>query len=85
MNKKLYVAGINYETTEEQLREYFSEAGTIEALNIVKDKVTGNYRGFGFVEFATEEEAGKAISLFNDKEFEGRDLTVETAKPSENS
>lgn len=82
MNKKLYVAGINYETTEDQLRDYFSEAGNIEALNIVKDRVTGNSRGFGFVEFATEEEAAKAVDLFNGKEFAGRNLTVEEAKPS---
>ena len=85
MNKKLYVAGINYETTEDQLREYFSEAGTIEALNIVKDKVTGNSRGFGFVEFASDEEAAKAIDMFNGKDFAGRTLTVESAKPTEDS
>lgn len=84
MNKKLYVAGINYETTEDQLREYFAEAGNIEALNIVKDRVTGNSRGFGFVEFATDEEAQKAIDMFNGKEFAGRTLTVEAAKPSNN-
>ena len=81
MNKKLYVGGINYDSSEDALKEYFSQAGTVESAKIISDKMTGRSRGFGFVEMATEEEAKKAIEMFNGQELEGRRLTVNEARP----
>lgn len=83
MGKKLYVGGINYDTSEEQLGEIFSEAGTVESVAIIIDRMTGRSRGFGFVEMTTDEEAQKAIETFNGKEVEGRTLTVNEARPRE--
>lgn len=81
MNKKLFVGGINYDSSEEGLAEHFGQAGTVESAVIITDKMTGRSKGFGFVEFATEEEAQKAIDMFNDQEFDGRKLTVNEARP----
>ncbi len=81
MNKKLYVGGLPYATTEEGLKEAFSAAGTVESTTIIMDKMTGRSRGFGFVEMASEEEAQAAIDMFNEKDFEGRTLTVNEARP----
>ena len=83
MEKKLYVGGIPYTTTEESLAEAFSQAGKVESAKIIMDKMTGRSRGFGFVEMATEEEAKKAIEMMNGKELEGRTLTVNEARPLE--
>ena len=83
MNKKLYVGGIPYQTTEDALNSYFSAAGTVTSVMIAKDKMTGRSRGFGFVEMGSEEEANKAIEMFHDKDFEGRKLTVNIARPLE--
>lgn len=81
MNKKLFVGGINYDSSEEGLKDHFSQAGNVESAVIITDKMTGRSKGFGFVEFATDEEAQKAIDMFNDQEFEGRKLTVNEARP----
>lgn len=81
MVKKLFVGGISYDTTEESLKEYFSGAGTVESAVIIMDKMTGRSRGFGFVEMSNEEEAQKAVELFDGKEFEGRTLKVNEARP----
>lgn len=83
MAKKLYVGGLSYSTTEESLREAFSQAGTVESATIIIDKMTGRSKGFGFVEMATDEEAQQAIEKWNDQEFEGRRLTVNEARPLE--
>ncbi|OGZ27335.1 MAG: RNA-binding protein [Candidatus Nealsonbacteria bacterium RIFOXYB1_FULL_40_15] len=83
MAKKLYVGGLSYSTTEDSLRNYFSEAGTVESATVIIDRLSGRSKGFGFVEMSTEEEAQKAIETFNGKEFEGRTLTVNEAKPLE--
>ena len=83
MNKKLYVGGLNYDTTEDGLKEAFSQAGSVESAIIIKDKMSGRSKGFGFVEMSTDEEAKKAIELWHDKEFEGRRLNVNEAKPME--
>ncbi|MBI2003303.1 MAG: RNA-binding protein [Candidatus Wildermuthbacteria bacterium] len=80
MNKRLYVGGLNFRTTEAELRAKFEEAGAVESAMILSDKMTGRSRGFGFVEMATVEEAAKAIEMFNGKEFDGRPLTVNEAK-----
>ena len=81
MNTNLFVGGINYSTTEEALKEYFEQAGTVTSAKIIIDRYTNRSRGFGFVEMSTPEEAQKAIEMFNDKEFEGRVLRVNEAKP----
>lgn len=83
MAKKLYVGGLPYSATEDAVKEYFSAAGTVESVNIITDKFTGRSKGFGFVEMSTEEEAQKAIEMFNGKEFDGRTLTVNEARPME--
>ena len=81
MAKKLYVGGLSYETTQESLQTYFAQAGTVETATIIMDKMSGRSKGFGFIEMSTDEEALKAIELFNGKEFEGRNLTVNEARP----
>ena len=82
MNKKLYIGGIPYATGEQELRELFADAGEVASVAIIIDRITGRSRGFGFVEMGTEEEAQKAIEMFNGKEFGGRTLAVNEAHPS---
>ena len=81
MAKKLYVGGINFQTTDEALREAFSQAGTVESASIIMDRDSGRSKGFGFVEMATDEQATAAIEMFNGKELDGRRLTVSEARP----
>ncbi len=83
MATKLYVGGLPYSTTEDALKELFTQAGTVVSAVIIIDKMSGRSKGFGFVEMSTEEEAQKAISMFNDQEYEGRKLTVNEARPME--
>ena len=83
MAKKLYVGGLPYSTSEDTLKEMFAGAGTVETATIIMDKMSGRSKGFGFVEMSSEEEAAKAIELFNGKDVEGRSLTVAEAKPME--
>jgi RNA recognition motif-containing protein len=81
MSKKLYVAGVPYSSTDESLRAAFEQAGSVVSAQIIMDRMTGRSKGFGFVEMATEEEAQAAIDMWNGKEFEGRTLTVNEARP----
>ncbi len=83
MATKLYVGGLPYSTQEGALRELFTQAGNVVSAVIIMDKMSGRSKGFGFVEMSTQEEAAKAISMFNDQEFEGRKLTVNEARPME--
>lgn len=83
MSKKLYVGGLSYGTSEEALKEYFSQAGAVETASIIIDRMSGRSKGFGFVEMTNDEDAAKAIEMFNGKEFEGRSLTVNEARPLE--
>src|SRR3989344_3013569 len=83
MAKKLYVGGLSYDTTEDTLRETFSGAGTVESATIIKDKMSGRSKGFGFVEMSSDEEAQKAIEMFNGKELDGRSVTGNEARPME--
>lgn len=83
MAKKLYIGGLPYATTDDQLRDAFSEAGTVESATIIIDKMSGRSKGFGFVEMSSEEEAQKAIDMWNGKDFGGRSLTVNEARPME--
>jgi RNA recognition motif-containing protein len=81
MAKKLYVGSLPYSTTEAELEEMFSEAGTVESASIIQDKMSGRSKGFGFVEMSSEEEAKKAVEMFNKKEIGGRTIVVDEAKP----
>lgn len=83
MATKLYVGGVSYGTTEDGLRDAFAQAGNVASAKIIIDKMTGRSRGFAFVEMATEEEAQKAIEMWNGKELDGRTLTVNEARPLE--
>ena len=81
MNSKLYVRNLWFETTEADLQALFAQAGTVQAINIIRDRDTGRARGFAFVEMTNEADAHKAIEQFNEQSFGGRDLTVNVAKP----
>ncbi len=83
MEPKLYVGNMSYDTTEEQLRTMFAEAGTVESVDIIKDRDTGRPKGFAFVSMASQAEAEKAISMFNEKMVNDRALTVNIARPRE--
>jgi RNA recognition motif-containing protein len=81
---KLYVGNLAFQTSSDELQQLFSQAGTVESASVVEDRETGRSRGFGFVEMATAEEGKAAIEQFNGKELNGRNLTVNEARPREN-
>ena len=83
MSMKLYIGNLNFKTTGEDLQELFGEVGTVESASVVMDRETGRSRGFGFVEMSSSEEGQKAIEQFNGKEFGGRNLSVNEARPRE--
>ena len=74
---------MSYDTTEDNLRTMFAEAGTVVTVDVIKDRDTGNPKGFAFIAMGNQADAAKAISMFNGKEVGGRPLTVNTAKPRE--
>ena len=81
---KLYVGNLSFNTSNQDLSELFAQIGTVETATVVEDRETGRSRGFGFVEMASKEEGQKAIDELNGKEFDGRELKVNEAKPREN-
>jgi RNA recognition motif-containing protein len=81
MSNKLYVGNLSFDTSESDLQALFAEAGTVETVNLIRDRETGRARGFAFVEMSTEAEAQNAIDRFNSRSFGGRNLTVNVAKP----
>ncbi len=83
MSMKLYVGNLAFKTSSEDLQQLFAQAGTVESASVVEDRDTGRSRGFGFVEMASKEEGEAAIAQFNGKEFNGRNLTVNEARPRE--
>ncbi len=83
MAKKLYVGGLSYSTTEDALKSAFGQAGTVVSATIITDRMSGRSKGFGFVEMSSDEEANKAVEMFNGKEMDGRTLTVNEARPME--
>ena len=83
MAKRLYVGGLPYSTTQDELKNTFAQAGAVESATIITDKISGRSKGFGFVEMSNDEEAQKAIELWNGKDFGGRKLTVNEARPME--
>src|SRR5438876_4004581 len=80
---RLFVGNLSYQTMENDLQDYFSQAGAVNSVNLMMDKMTGKSRGFAFIEFANADEANKAIEQFHNKEFQGRALTVNIARPRE--
>lgn len=83
MAMKLYVGNLSFQTTSEELQQLFAQAGTVESATVVEDRDTGRSRGFGFVEMASKEEGEKAIEQFNGTDLNGRNLTVNEARPRE--
>ena len=83
MATKLYVGNLSYQTTDQQLNELFAEAGNVTSAQVVTDRYTGQARGFGFVEMATEDEARQAIAAINGRNIDGRALVVNESKPRE--
>jgi len=83
MSKRLYVGNISFKATEDDVRDLFSQAGEVVSVKLIKDAATGRLRGFGFVEMASDEDAQKAISMFNGNPFMDRSIVVNEAKPLE--
>ena len=81
MNKNLYVGNLSFKVTNEDLKTNFSEAGEVESASVIKDKFTGQSKGFGFVEMKTEEGATAAIQKFNGGTLDGKVITVNEARP----
>jgi cold-inducible RNA-binding protein len=83
METKLYVGNLSYDTTEEDLRTLFAQAGTVTSVDLIKDRGTGRSKGFGFVEMANQSEMEKAIQMFNKFNLGERELIVNIARPRE--
>ena len=83
MGTKLYVGNLSFNTTENELQELFSQAGTVQEVTLMQDKFTGKSRGFAFITMGSDEDAQNAISKFNGQTIEGRPLTVNEARPRE--
>jgi cold-inducible RNA-binding protein len=80
MGRKLYVGNLSFTATEDELRDHFSQAGTPDSVAIIKDRMTGRSRGFGFVEMSSDNEAAQAIEQLDGKEFKGRPLKINEAR-----
>ena len=83
MGKKLYVGNLSYDVNDADLEQLFAQHGTVQSAQVIQDKMTGRSRGFGFIEMGTDQEAQAAIAALNGKDFGGRALTVNEAKPRE--
>ena len=83
MANKLYIGNLSYSTTSEELQQQFSQAGAVVEAIVMMDKMTGRSRGFGFVTMGSDEDAQKAIEMFNGKDFGGRAIVVNEARPME--
>lgn len=83
--KKLFVGSLPFTAKEEELKDFFSQVGTVESVAIIMDKMTGRSKGFGFVEMSSEEEAQKAVDTLNGTDFGGRSIVVNIARPKEDS
>jgi RNA recognition motif-containing protein len=83
MPAKLFVGNLTFTATENDLQDHFAQAGVVVSVNIMQDRMTGRSRGFAFIEMGSQEDAEKAIQLFHSKDFQGRPLTVNEARPRE--
>ncbi|PKO12437.1 MAG: RNA-binding protein [Chloroflexi bacterium HGW-Chloroflexi-10] len=83
METRLYIGNMSHETTEQDLRTMFSEAGTVESIDVIMDRQTEKPKGFAFVTMSSEDEAEKAINMFNAKDVKEQTLKVNIAKPRE--
>jgi len=83
MSAKLFVGNLTFTATENDLQDYFAQAGVVVSVNIMQDRMTGRSRGFAFIEMNSKEDAEKAIQMFHSKDFQGRPLTVNEARPRE--
>jgi RNA recognition motif-containing protein len=83
MEVKVYVGNLSYATTEDDLRTLFAQAGTVKSVALIKDRDTGRSKGFAFVEFETQVDAQKAISMFNGQQLGDREINVNLARPRE--
>lgn len=85
MSNKLYIGSLSYDTNDDSLKEFFSQAGTVTSATVIMDKMSGRSKGFGFVEMSSDEEAKKAVEMLNGKELDGRTLIVDEARPMKKS
>lgn len=83
MANKLFVGGLSWDTTDDSLRNFFAQVGTVVSASVISDKFTGRSRGFGFVEMSTDEETERAKTELNGKELDGRTIAVNDARPQE--
>jgi RNA recognition motif-containing protein len=83
MAKRLYVGNLPFSTNDAELKEAFSQAGTVTSAQVIVNRESGRSKGFGFVEMSTDDEAAAAIEMFNGKDFGGRNLVVNEARPPE--
>jgi RNA recognition motif-containing protein len=83
MEAKLYVGNLPYTTVDADLQNLFSQAGTVKSAQVIRDRASGRSKGFGFVEMSSSEEAESAITMFHGKDYSGRPLTVNLARPRE--
>lgn len=83
MKQNLFVGSLAYATTDDGLREFFAQIGEVERASVAKDRETNRSRGFGFVTFVNEEDNQKAVDQLNGKELDGREITVNLARPRE--
>ena len=83
MASKLYVGGLAYSVTEQELEALFAEQGTVLSVAVIKDRDSGQSKGFGFVEMSNDDEAQNAIKTLNGKEVSGRSIMVNAARPQE--
>jgi cold-inducible RNA-binding protein len=80
MGRKLFVGNLNFDTTGDDLKQHFSQAGTVESAQVMTDRATGRSRGFGFVEMSSDSEAKKAVDELNGKDLQGRNLNIDEAR-----
>jgi RNA recognition motif-containing protein len=83
METKIYVGNLTFDTTEDNLKELFAQAGTVASVTLIKDRDTGQSKGFAFIEMSNQAEAQKAIQMFNGKSLGSRELKVNLARPRE--
>jgi len=81
MSVKLYIGNLDYNVNDQQLTDLFAQAGQVASARVITDRHSGRSKGFGFVEMSSDEEAKKAMEMFNDQDFQGRKMVVNEARP----